>query len=106
MCTHVQVLGSRKEHANDSRDAELAFRLGEKNVRLGVGMSAVARFRSGTTENVVVYFGIIDFLQGYTAVKKAEHVLKAIRYSGSSVSVVNPRFYCQRFLDFMKTIFV
>lgn len=43
---------------------EFAFRLGEKRVQLGVGMQAKAVHKAtGLAEDVVVYFGIIDFLQ-------------------------------------------
>lgn len=56
----VQLLGSKKEDAG----AELAFQLGEKREQLGLGMAAVAVHRqTGKQEEVVVYFGIIDFLQ-------------------------------------------
>jgi hypothetical protein len=43
---------------------ELAFQLGEKRVQLGLGMQAKAIHKdSGLVEDVVVYFGIIDYLQ-------------------------------------------
>lgn len=43
---------------------ELAFQLGEKRVQLGLGMQAKAIHKqTRAVENVVVYFGIIDFLQ-------------------------------------------
>jgi hypothetical protein len=43
---------------------ELAFQLGEKRVQLGLGMQAKAIHKeTGISEDVVVYFGIIDYLQ-------------------------------------------
>jgi hypothetical protein len=43
---------------------ELAFQLGEKRVQLGLGMQARAVHKdTGLAEEVVVYFGIIDYLQ-------------------------------------------
>jgi len=53
----------------------------------------------GVTE--VYYVGIIDILIQYVAKKKVEHLFKAIAYSGDEVSVVNPRFYSDRFFDFI-----
>ena len=103
------MLGSRLElpHSQESRDAELAFRLGEKNVRLGLGMSAVASHKSGKREDVVAYFGVIDFLQGYGVRKAMEHAVKAVRYgSGKTVSVCSPEFYAKRFIDFVERVFV
>lgn len=52
-----------KNDKTDQND-ELAFQLGEKRVQLGVGMQAKAIHKaSKVSEDVVVYFGIIDFLQ-------------------------------------------
>lgn len=52
-----------KNDKTDQND-ELAFQLGEKRVQLGVGMQAKAVHKaSQVSEDVVVYFGIIDFLQ-------------------------------------------
>jgi len=139
----TQVLGGKTK---PDASAELAFQLGEKRVQLGLGMSAVAvHNKSGKREDVVVYFGIIDFLQvsrvgaarverlrhclggvsvslkpshlrpltltpnifqEYSSIKKAEHLLKSIRYDSHSISVVNPRVYAGRFQDFMERIFV
>ena len=100
----MQVLGGKTKH---DTSAELAFQLGEKRVQLGLGMSAVAvNNKSGQRENVVVYFGIIDFLQEYSPIKKAEHFLKSIRYDSHAISVVNPIVYADRFQEFMEKTFV
>lgn len=97
-------LGSRRNKGDAG--AELAFQLGEKRVQLGLGMAAAAvHTQSGQQEDAVVYFGIIDFLQEYSPRKKAEHALKAVRYDGKTISVVNPDLYCQRFMKFMSKVF-
>lgn len=62
----AQNLGKKREKQDGG--AELAFRLGETRVALGAGMEAKARhLATGETEDVVVFFGIIDFLQARTA---------------------------------------
>ena len=52
-------------------------------------------------EPVEVYCGIIDVLQSWRLFKRAEHVLKAIRYptQSSGVSVTDPRSYAKRFRE-------
>eukprot|EP00892_Ulva_mutabilis_P006728 jgi/Ulvmu1/4427/UM002_0152.1 len=97
----VQAFYGKKSKA-DQGD-EFAFRLGEKRVQLGVGMQAKAVHKAtGLAEDVVVYFGIIDFLQEYSPVKRAEHAIKAVRYDGNSVSVVDPTTYASRFTTFLR----
>jgi 1-phosphatidylinositol-4-phosphate 5-kinase len=56
-------------------------------------------------EPVLLYFGIIDFLQKYNARKRVEHAWKSSLH-GSSVSVTDPRQYSRRFLKFLGEKFV
>jgi 1-phosphatidylinositol-4-phosphate 5-kinase len=56
-------------------------------------------------EPVMLYFGIIDFLQKYNARKRVEHAWKTSLH-GSSVSVADPRHYSKRFLKFLGEVFV
>ena len=61
----------------------------------------------GGGEPVLLFFGVIDFLQSYTVRKAAEHAVKAVAFaSGDSMSVVNPRQYARRFNDAMARLFV
>jgi hypothetical protein len=48
---------------------------------------------------------IIDALTDYSALKKAEHIFKKIRYCGNSMSCVHPTNYAARFLKFLDSIF-
>ena len=58
----VQTLDKAK--GRNLAGEELAFKLGEKRVQLGLGMQAKAiHKKTGAVEDVVVYFGIIDYLQ-------------------------------------------
>lgn len=41
-------------------------------------------------------------LQEYSPAKRAEHAIKALRYDGSSVSVVDPSTYASRFTTFLR----
>lgn len=45
-------------------------------------------------------------VQAYNSMKKMEHALKAVRYDGKTVSVVNPDVYSERFQHFMQQVFV
>ena len=58
-------------------------------------------------EPVLLFFGVIDFLQSYTPRKAAEHALKTVAFaSGDSMSVVNPSRYARRFEEAMGRLFV
>ena len=54
---------------------------------------------------VLLYFGIIDFLQRYNTRKKVEKLWKTT-LRGPSVSVADPVHYANRFMSFMKGVFV
>ncbi|CAB3408571.1 unnamed protein product [Caenorhabditis bovis] len=58
--------------------------------------------RNSNGDRLVLYLGIIDILQNYRLLKKFEHTWKAILHDGDSISVHNPNFYAQRFLNFMQ----
>lgn len=58
-----------------------------------------------TRQPVLLYFGIIDFLQRYNTRKKIEKFWKTALH-GNTVSVADPKFYADRFVNFMKTIFI
>jgi len=60
---------------------------------------------SKVRQPVLLYFGIIDFLQKYNTRKKLEKMWKTTIH-GDTVSVADPNHYALRFLDFMKEIFI
>jgi 1-phosphatidylinositol-4-phosphate 5-kinase len=51
--------------------------------------------------DVVLYMGIIDILQEYTVKKKIEHTYKSLHYDPMTVSVIEPKIYAERFINFM-----
>lgn len=55
--------------------------------------------------DVVLYLGIIDILQEYNLSKKIEHAYKSIQFDSMSISAVEPTFYSQRFLQFIRKVF-
>ncbi|VDK43809.1 unnamed protein product, partial [Anisakis simplex] len=59
--------------------------------------------RNQKGENLLLFLGIIDILQNYRLLKKLEHTWKSVLHDGDSISVHNPTFYAQRFLEFLKT---
>jgi 1-phosphatidylinositol-4-phosphate 5-kinase len=72
-----------------------------------VPATAVRTTSSGAVvrEPVLLYFGIIDFLQKYNARKRVEHAWKTSLH-GSTVSVADPKHYSKRFLKFLGEIFI
>uniref|UniRef100_A0A251THU5 Phosphatidylinositol 4-phosphate 5-kinase n=2 Tax=Helianthus annuus TaxID=4232 RepID=A0A251THU5_HELAN len=86
-------------------------------VQLGVNMPAQANRKvsqdvSDSAEvelfevyDVVLYLGIIDILQDYSMRKKIEHACKSVRYDPMSISVADPKFYSNRFVNFLEKVF-
>lgn len=86
-------------------------------VQLGVNMPALANSKvkdneADSTEvelfevyDVVLYLGIIDILQDYNLRKKIEHASKSLFLDPMAISVVEPKFYASRFIDFLEKVF-
>ncbi|XP_031280880.1 phosphatidylinositol 4-phosphate 5-kinase 9 isoform X2 [Pistacia vera] len=81
-------------------------------IQLGVNMPSRAQLIPGTQEelfhqsyDVVLYLGIIDILQDYNMSKKIERAYKSLQFDSVSISAVDPTFYSQRFLEFIKKVF-
>lgn len=55
--------------------------------------------------DVVLYLGIIDILQDYNMTKRIEHAYKSLQFDSLSISVVDPKFYSHRFLQFIQKVF-
>lgn len=55
--------------------------------------------------DVVLYMGIIDILQEYNVKKKVEHAYKSLKFDPLSISVVEPKLYAKRFINFLQKIF-
>ncbi|DBA84719.1 hypothetical protein WJX77_004824 [Trebouxia sp. C0004] len=119
----TMVLATRPKRTDTMRPAafahggtdELTHHLGHTRVHLGLNMAAtavpIASEEAGdnahtSSEDVVLYFGIIDILQEYNMSKRFEHSFKSLSHDGSTISAVNPRAYANRFQDFMKKVFV
>ncbi|DBA74772.1 TPA: hypothetical protein ACH3X2_009295 [Trebouxia sp. C0005] len=119
----TMVLATRPKRTDTMRPAafahggtdELTHHLGHTRVHLGLNMAAtavpIASEEAGdnahtSSEDVVLYFGIIDILQEYNMSKRFEHGFKSLSHDGSTISAVNPRAYANRFQDFMKKVFV
>lgn len=90
-------------------------------IQLGINMPARAEMalRKSTCESpqlvgeptgemydIIIFFGIIDILQGYDISKKLEHAYKSMQYDPTSISAVDPRLYSKRFRDFIFRVFV
>ncbi|RYR64605.1 hypothetical protein Ahy_A03g010680 isoform A [Arachis hypogaea] len=51
--------------------------------------------------DVVLYMGVIDILQEYNARKKIEHNIKSLQFDPMTISVVEPKLYAERFINFL-----
>lgn len=71
----------------------------------GSGNSTLSE-NSSEISDVILYFGIIDILQGYDIGKKIEHAYKSLQVDPTSISAVDPKLYSKRFRDFIHRIFV
>ena len=76
------------------------------DVPLGQGIEALARYKDGTIRPVRAYFGVIDYLQEYTMRKRMERAAKGFMADKQGLSVANPEFYRNRFVEFMLSVFV
>ncbi|KAF9685022.1 hypothetical protein SADUNF_Sadunf03G0011100 [Salix dunnii] len=90
---------------------------GRLRVQLGVNMPAQASHKlmqddvdSAEIElfevyDVVLYMGIIDILQEYKVKKKVEHACKSLKFDPLSISIVEPKLYAKRFVNFLHKVF-
>uniref|UniRef100_A0A6N2KHW3 Phosphatidylinositol 4-phosphate 5-kinase n=2 Tax=Salix TaxID=40685 RepID=A0A6N2KHW3_SALVM len=90
---------------------------GRLRVQLGVNMPAQASHKLTQDEvdsaeielfevyDVVLYMGIIDILQEYRVKKKVEHACKSLKFDPLSISIVEPKLYAKRFVNFMHKVF-
>ncbi|CAO2824140.1 unnamed protein product [Amaranthus hypochondriacus] len=108
------IRGSRLRTASAAGNEEVDLLLpgtARLQIQLGVNMPARAE-RTEESEptfhevyDVVLYLGIIDILQDYNMSKKIEHAYKSLQFDSISISAVDPTFYSERFLNFIKRVF-
>ncbi|XP_059296602.1 phosphatidylinositol 4-phosphate 5-kinase 9-like [Lycium ferocissimum] len=110
------VRGSRLRASSATGDDEVDLLLpgtARLQIQLGVNMPARAEYIPRKDEaqmfvevyDVVLYLGIIDILQEYNLRKKIEHAYKSVKFDSMSISAVEPTFYSQRFLEFIRKVF-
>ncbi|GER45434.1 phosphatidylinositol-4-phosphate 5-kinase [Striga asiatica] len=110
------IRGSRLRTSSSTGDKEVDLLLpgtARLQIQLGVNMPARAEHIPGDNGtkmfhevyDVVLYLGIIDILQEYNMSKKIEHTYKSMQFDSVSISAVNPTFYSERFLEFIKKVF-
>ncbi|KAL2502706.1 Phosphatidylinositol 4-phosphate 5-kinase 9 [Forsythia ovata] len=114
--TGPHIRGSRLRASSATGDEEVDLLLpgtARLKIQLGVNMPARAEHIPGKDDthifhqvyDVVLYLGIIDILQEYNISKKIEHAYKSFQFDSVSISVVDPTFYSQRFLEFIRKVF-
>ncbi|KAF4403347.1 hypothetical protein CsatB_016781 [Cannabis sativa] len=110
---HIRGSRLRASAAGDEEVDLLLPGTARLQIQLGVNMPARAEQIRGKEEeqmfhevyDVVLYLGVIDILQEYNMTKKIEHAYKSLQFDSLSISAVDPTFYSQRFLEFIKKIF-
>ncbi|CAL4966215.1 unnamed protein product [Urochloa decumbens] len=108
------IRGARLRSSASFEEVDLLLP-GTARLQIQLGVNMPARAEQTTKEDdsesfdqvydVVLYLGIIDILQEYNFRKKIENTYKSIQYNSLSISVVEPNFYSERFLKFIRTIF-
>ena len=87
----------------------IGFPDADRQTSIGWGMPAISvQVDADGVEHrtpVLLYFGIIDFLQRYNTRKRLEKLWKTTLH-GPSVSVADPVQYANRFMKFMKGLFI
>ncbi|VVA97055.1 unnamed protein product [Arabis nemorensis] len=112
---HIRGSRLRASAAGDEEVDLLLPGTARLQIQQGVNMPARAELIPGREEkdkqilheccDVVLYLGIIDILQEYNMTKKIEHAYKSLHFDSISISAVDPTFYSQRFLEFIKKAF-
>ncbi|MCD9643359.1 Phosphatidylinositol 4-phosphate 5-kinase 9 [Datura stramonium] len=110
---HVRGRRLRASSATGDKEVDLLLPgTARLQIQLGVNMPARAEHipRKGDTQmfevyDVVLYVGMIDILQEYNLRKKIEHAYKSVLFDSVSISAVEPTFYSQRFLQFIRKVF-
>lgn len=105
----TMVLAARSKRCNSmvSRcDDELHESPNLEQPGINVSATAISGQAGHQPEDVVLFCGIIDFLQEYNFRKMLEHNFKAVVQDGQAISVVEPRAYSRRFLNFMSGVFI
>ncbi|KAG0460526.1 hypothetical protein HPP92_020823 [Vanilla planifolia] len=109
---HIRGNRLRASAAGDEEVDLLLPGTARLQIQLGVNMPARAEHIPKKDEkmfnevyDVVLYLGIIDILQEYNISKKIEHAYKSLQFDPFAISAVDPRFYSERFLKFIQTVF-
>ncbi|OIW19297.1 hypothetical protein TanjilG_20422 [Lupinus angustifolius] len=107
------IRGKLKAHSIGDMEVDLLLP-GTARLRVQLGVNMPAQAISKVDEDkvdasevelfevydVVLYMGIIDILQEYNMKKKIEHACKSLRFDPMTISVVEPKIYAQRFINF------
>ena len=62
-----------------------------------------SRLADGSKGKEIYFVGIIDILQQYNILKRAETFFKSFKYDSRQISAVDPKWYARRFVEFTAT---
>ena len=54
------------------------------------------------TGGAIYFMGIIDILQQYNSKKTMETFFKGFKHDAQKISAVDPRYYAERFIEFIE----
>ncbi|KAE8727541.1 Galactose oxidase/kelch repeat superfamily protein isoform 1 [Hibiscus syriacus] len=74
------------------------------NNRIGT-LTLHENLKSGECYDVLLYFGIVDFFQNFSVIKRLERAYKSLQFDRRMITAVNPKAYSSRFQDFIGDIF-
>jgi hypothetical protein len=99
----VRVAGTEGGgEAQAQAEAEAETEINAKNVFVMDQGGILARDSSGSKKDEIYFMGIIDVLQQYNNKKAAENFFKGFKHDRKEISAVNPKWYAERFVNFMK----
>ncbi|KAE8657677.1 Phosphatidylinositol 4-phosphate 5-kinase 10 [Hibiscus syriacus] len=55
--------------------------------------------------DVLLCFGVVDFFQNYSVIKRIEHAYKSLQFDRRMIAAVHPKAYSSRFQEFISDIF-
>ncbi|XVF73091.1 hypothetical protein PTKIN_Ptkin12aG0173500 [Pterospermum kingtungense] len=93
---------------NNIKTCNFGEEMSARGVRIsrnGTTGSVSRQNRSRECHDVLLYFGIVDFFQNYSVIKRIEHAYKSLQFDRKMIAAVNPKAYSSRFQDFISEIF-
>ncbi|RRT50964.1 hypothetical protein B296_00051399 [Ensete ventricosum] len=90
-------------------ESELGIRMTARAVdtqrKEGNLASSLCHPRKQPPNNVILYLGIVNILQGHSKLKHVEHVFRSLQSDSPMILAVNPKVYSTHFEEFLRKTF-